>query len=151
MVPVCDKRYHIYNKFRHFWAEIKKLWNYPLYHQASYTLHLLGFSSMMVVTISAHTTMMTTRAIIIPFQLRFCTVCPTSSWNQTNVAVNMRFGGYFLAYIYGGQLSTLLLEAIVLCEKKACQKIRFYARFTHHNISGQTHTDHKELTHILND
>jgi len=31
MVPVCDKRYHIYNRFRHFWAEIKKLWNYPLY------------------------------------------------------------------------------------------------------------------------
>jgi len=30
MVPVCDKRYHIYNRFRHFWAEIKKLWNYPL-------------------------------------------------------------------------------------------------------------------------
>jgi len=29
-VPVCDKRYHIYNRFRHFWAEIKKLWNYPL-------------------------------------------------------------------------------------------------------------------------
>ena len=27
MVPVCD---HIYNRFRHFWAEIKKLWNYPL-------------------------------------------------------------------------------------------------------------------------
>ena len=22
MVPVCDKRYHIYNKFRHFWADI---------------------------------------------------------------------------------------------------------------------------------
>ena len=32
MVPVCDKRYHIYNRFRHFWAEIKKLWNYPLKH-----------------------------------------------------------------------------------------------------------------------
>jgi len=31
MAPVCDKRYHIYNRFRHFWAEIKKLWNYPLY------------------------------------------------------------------------------------------------------------------------
>jgi len=31
MVPVCDKRYHIYNKFRHFWAEIKKLWNYLLH------------------------------------------------------------------------------------------------------------------------
>jgi len=30
MVPVCDKRYHKYNRFRHFWAEIKKLWNYPL-------------------------------------------------------------------------------------------------------------------------
>jgi len=30
MVPVCDKLYHIYNRFRHFWAEIKKLWNYPL-------------------------------------------------------------------------------------------------------------------------
>jgi len=30
MVPVCDKRYHIYNRFRHFWAEIKKLWNYQL-------------------------------------------------------------------------------------------------------------------------
>jgi len=30
MVPVCDKRYHIYNRLRHFWAEIKKLWNYPL-------------------------------------------------------------------------------------------------------------------------
>jgi len=29
MVPVYDKRYHIYNRFRHFWAEIKKLWNYP--------------------------------------------------------------------------------------------------------------------------
>jgi len=29
MVPVCDKRYHIYNRFRHFWVEIKKLWNYP--------------------------------------------------------------------------------------------------------------------------
>jgi len=29
MVPVCDKRYHIYNRFRHFGAEIKKLWNYP--------------------------------------------------------------------------------------------------------------------------
>jgi len=29
MVPVCDKRYHIYNRFRHFWAEIKKLWKYP--------------------------------------------------------------------------------------------------------------------------
>ena len=29
MVPVCDKRYHIYNRFSHFWAEIKKLWNYP--------------------------------------------------------------------------------------------------------------------------
>jgi len=29
MVPVCDKRYHIYNRFRNFWAEIKKLWNYP--------------------------------------------------------------------------------------------------------------------------
>jgi len=24
MVPVCDKRYHIYNRFRHFGAEIKK-------------------------------------------------------------------------------------------------------------------------------
>jgi len=24
MVPVFDKRYHIYNRFRHFWAEIKK-------------------------------------------------------------------------------------------------------------------------------
>jgi len=32
MVPVCDKRYHIYNRFRHFWAEIKKLWNHPLQH-----------------------------------------------------------------------------------------------------------------------
>jgi len=31
MVPVCDKRYHIYNRFRHFGAEIKKLWNYPLF------------------------------------------------------------------------------------------------------------------------
>jgi len=31
MVPVCDKRYRIYNRFRHFWAEIKKLWNYPFY------------------------------------------------------------------------------------------------------------------------
>jgi len=30
MVLVCDKRYHIYNRFRHFWTEIKKLWNYPL-------------------------------------------------------------------------------------------------------------------------
>jgi len=30
MVLVCDKRYHIYNRFRHFGAEIKKLWNYPL-------------------------------------------------------------------------------------------------------------------------
>jgi len=30
MVPVCDKRYHIYNRFRHFGADIKKLWNYPL-------------------------------------------------------------------------------------------------------------------------
>ena len=30
MVPVCDKRYHIYNRFYHFWAEIEKLWNYPL-------------------------------------------------------------------------------------------------------------------------
>jgi len=30
MVPVCDKRYHIYNRFLHFWAEIKKLWIYPL-------------------------------------------------------------------------------------------------------------------------
>jgi len=34
MVPVCDKRYHIYNRFRHFWAEIKKLWNYPLVSMA---------------------------------------------------------------------------------------------------------------------
>jgi len=23
MVPVCDKRYHIYNRFRHFGAEIR--------------------------------------------------------------------------------------------------------------------------------
>ena len=30
MVHVCDKRYHIYNRFRNFWAEIKKLWNYTL-------------------------------------------------------------------------------------------------------------------------
>jgi len=30
MVPVCDRRYHIYYRFRHFGAEIKKLWNYPL-------------------------------------------------------------------------------------------------------------------------
>jgi len=30
MVPVCDKRYHIYNRLCHFWAKIKKLWNYPL-------------------------------------------------------------------------------------------------------------------------
>jgi len=30
MVHVCDKRYHIYNRFRHFGAEIKKSWNYPL-------------------------------------------------------------------------------------------------------------------------
>jgi len=30
MVSVCNKRYHIYNRFRHFWEEIKKLWNYPL-------------------------------------------------------------------------------------------------------------------------
>jgi len=29
MVPVCDKCYNIYNRVRHFWAEIKKLWNYP--------------------------------------------------------------------------------------------------------------------------
>jgi len=37
MVPVCDKRYHIYNRFRHFWAEIKKLWNYPLNKNTSTT------------------------------------------------------------------------------------------------------------------
>ena len=37
MVPVCDKRYHIYNRFRHFWAEMKKLWNYPLVEPATYT------------------------------------------------------------------------------------------------------------------
>jgi len=30
MVPVCDNLNYIYNRFRHFWAEIKKLWNYPL-------------------------------------------------------------------------------------------------------------------------
>jgi len=34
MVPVCDKRYHIYNRFRHFGAEIKKLWNYPYFNKA---------------------------------------------------------------------------------------------------------------------
>ena len=28
MVPVCDKRFHLYNRFRNFWAEIKRLWNY---------------------------------------------------------------------------------------------------------------------------
>jgi len=39
MVPVCDKRYHIYNRLRHFWAEIKKLWNYPLY-LTFYKLHV---------------------------------------------------------------------------------------------------------------
>ena len=38
MVPVCDKRYHIYNRFRHFWAEIKKLWNYPFRHKVKKTL-----------------------------------------------------------------------------------------------------------------
>ena len=36
MVPVCDKRYHIYNRYRHFWAEIKKLWNYPLTRKLLY-------------------------------------------------------------------------------------------------------------------
>ena len=39
MVPVCDKRYHIYNRFRHFWAEIKKLWNYPLRFQLKKTAY----------------------------------------------------------------------------------------------------------------
>jgi len=43
MVPVCDKRYHIYNRFRHFWAEIKKLWNYP-FHNSS-CLSIFGMSS----------------------------------------------------------------------------------------------------------
>ena len=38
MVPVCDKRYHIYKRFRHFWAEIKKLWNYPLTILSCYVL-----------------------------------------------------------------------------------------------------------------
>jgi len=38
MVPVCDKRYHIYNRFRHFWAEIKKLWNYPKTQCCAFTL-----------------------------------------------------------------------------------------------------------------
>jgi len=40
MVPVCDKRYHIYNRFRHFWAEIKKLWNYPLHHKADFIMKM---------------------------------------------------------------------------------------------------------------
>ena len=39
MVPVCDKRIHIYNRFRHFWAEIKKLWNYPLVDCPSHEKH----------------------------------------------------------------------------------------------------------------
>ena len=44
MVPVCDKRYHIYNRFRHFGAEIKKLWNYPLaFNQVA---HELSYSFM---------------------------------------------------------------------------------------------------------
>jgi len=41
MVPVSDKRYHIYNRLRQFGAEIKKLWNYPLedivMHQSTLT------------------------------------------------------------------------------------------------------------------
>jgi len=36
MVPVCDKGYHIYNRFRHFGEEIKKLWNYPLLFHLSF-------------------------------------------------------------------------------------------------------------------
>jgi len=49
MVPVCDKRYHIYNRFRHFWAEIKKLWNYPL--SLNYTYLLAMFSPILVANI----------------------------------------------------------------------------------------------------
>ena len=45
MVPVCDKRYHIYNKFRHFWVEIKKLWNYPLEHTFAATVKNHEFKS----------------------------------------------------------------------------------------------------------
>jgi len=40
MVPVCDKRYHTYNRFRHFWAVIKKLWNYPLFWFDSFSFCL---------------------------------------------------------------------------------------------------------------
>ena len=38
-VPVCDKRYHIYNRIRHFGAEIKKLWNYPfMYPEGAFAI-----------------------------------------------------------------------------------------------------------------
>ena len=48
MVPVCDKRYHIYNRFRHFWAEIKKLWNYPLSFTHKNT-HIIQLIAMLVI------------------------------------------------------------------------------------------------------
>jgi len=41
MVPVCDKRYHIYNRFRHFWAEIKNLWNYPFQSVSAHNIIVL--------------------------------------------------------------------------------------------------------------
>jgi len=40
MVPVSDKRYHMYNRFHHFWAEINKLWNYPLMHYSPESIEI---------------------------------------------------------------------------------------------------------------
>jgi len=28
VLPVCDKAYHMNNRFQQMWAEFKKLWNY---------------------------------------------------------------------------------------------------------------------------
>ena len=61
MVPVCDKQYHIYNRFRHFWAEIRKLWNYPLTLRGgyyNYTLrHVANLFNKVILCIQGHAVM----------------------------------------------------------------------------------------------
>ena len=60
MVPVCDKRYHIFNRFRHFWAEIKKLWNYLFPAPARVFMFDFLFSCCCVLTFLSKNTLFVT-------------------------------------------------------------------------------------------
>lgn len=103
------------------------------------SVHLLGCSRMIVVTISAHTAIITTRAITIPFQFLFCTVWPTSSWNGQRKSVRRQPITVWPMLMYLPEVS--LLSRPLLTGSEWLPWVDCEVRMTYDQWSCQTDND----------